>query len=441
MRSFFALSLFYFVFTISTINAQSYVGHAVDNYSGIHSLVSNPANIVASPFKADINLVSASIFGGSDYFGINVSDILNSGGGFDFEEDTDRFPSNANNFFFNADVVGPSFMFNLNKKSSIGIITRGRGFLNLNNINGELYETVINDFDTENDFDFDSQNLSGTIHVWGEIGLTYGRILMEKQHYLLKAGVTLKYLLGAGSIFVNSPGLQGRYDATNENLTTQGFLNYGTTSNFETDDIDFKNLTAGYGMDLGITYQWHPKRDNDTIRYHQDPYKLKIGLSVTDIGSIDYDDAELTSYDLNASINTANAEEDVQEFLDNNYNNTTTGENSKINLPTAAHLLLDYRIAKKWLVSAQASFGLTKKDDNLSNKIINTVTVAPRLETKWFSFYAPFSLRQYGDIAFGGGLRLGPLTLGSGSVFSNLISDSSKTTDVFVGLKIPFYRK
>ena len=45
------------------------------------------------------------------------------------------------------------------------------------------------------------------------------------------------------------------------------------------------------------------------------------------------------------------------------------------------------------------------------------------------------------DISFGGGFRLGPLSVGSGSIFSNLLSDSSKTTDVFVGLKIPLYRK
>ena len=84
---------------------------------------------------------------------------------------------------------------------------------------------------------------------------------------------------------------------------------------------------------------------------------------------------------------------------------------------------------------------MVKKDKEFANSIINTITIAPRLETKWFSFYTPLSFRQYGDFAFGGGFRLGPLTVGSGSIFSNLLSDSSKTTDIFLGLKVPIYRK
>jgi len=44
-------------------------------------------------------------------------------------------------------------------------------------------------------------------------------------------------------------------------------------------------------------------------------------------------------------------------------------------------------------------------------------------------------------LSWGAGLRFGPLMLGSGSVLTNLLSDTSKTTDVFVGLKVPIYRK
>lgn len=166
--------------------AQSYVGHSIDNYSGIHGVSYNPSSIVGTNLRADINLFSVSIFGGSDYFGIDASDIISSDVGFDFEEDSEKFPSNGNNFFVNADFIGPSFMFNLSKKSSIGIITRVRATLNINDINGELYEALSDDFESDDDIDFDSQNLSGTAHAWAEIGLAYGRILMDKPNHLLK---------------------------------------------------------------------------------------------------------------------------------------------------------------------------------------------------------------------------------------------------------------
>ncbi len=423
------------------VYAQSYVGHAIDNYSGIQGVTYNPSSIVGSNLRTDINLFSVSVFGGSDYFGINVSDIISSDGGFDFEDDTEKFPSNENNFFFNADVVGPSFMFNLNNRSSIGIISRARANFNINNINGELYETIADDFDSDDDFDFDSQNLNGTVHAWAEIGLAYGRILIDKPNHILKGGATLKYLQGGGAVFMDSPGMQGQYTAATEMLTTQGELNYGTSRDFEDGDIDFSDLTAGFGLDVGFTYQWHPNRENDTIPSYKDPYKLKIGVSVTDIGSISYDDAIVTAYDLNATVDTSSFDENIEDFLEDNYTGVETKKATKVKLPTALHVLIDYRLAKKWFVSAQADLSMVKDGTELSNSVINTVTVAPRLETKWFSFYAPLSFRQYGDISFGGGFRFGSLTIGSGSVFTNLLSDSSKTTDVYVGLKIPFYRK
>lgn len=440
MKHFRLLTTFLFLLTLNLSFSQSYVGHAIDNYSGVHGVIYNPSSVVGSNSRADINLISASIFGGSDYFGINISDIINSDGGFDFDQDTEKFPTNENNFFFNADVLGPSFMFNLSKKSSIGLISRVRANLNINNISGELYETIADDFDTDEDFDFDLQNLSGTIHAWAEIGLAYGRILVDKPNHLLKGGATLKYLQGAGSVFLNSPGMQGQFTASTETLTTQGELIYGSSEDFDNDDIDFSNLTAGFGLDVGFTYQWHPNRENDTIPSYKDPYKLKVGVSVTDIGSIDYKDATITTYDLNNSVSTSDFDEDTEDFLDENYPSTETKGSAKIKLPTALHVLIDYRLTKKWFVSAQADISMVKDGSELSNSVLNTVTVAPRLETKWFSFYAPLSFREYGDVSFGGGFRFGPLTVGSGSVFTNLLSDSSKTTDVYVGLKIPFFR-
>jgi len=434
------LTLNVFLLTFIASFSQSYVGHSIDNYSGIQGAVYNPSSIVGSNVRADINLFSASVFGGSDYFGINVGDIIKSDGGFDFEEDAEKSPSDANNFFFNADVIGPSFMFNLSKRSSIGVVSRIRANLNINNINGELYEAIVDDFDTDENFNFDSEDLNGTIHAWAEIGLAYGRILMDKPNHVLKAGATLKYLQGAGSVFMSSPGLGGQYTASSETLTTEGELNYGSSRDFEDNEIDFEELTSGFGLDVGFTYQWHPNRDNDTLPSYKDPYKLKVGVSVTDIGSINYSDAEFSTYNLDATVSTSNFEEDTEDFLEDNYVGIETDKATKVKLPTALHLLIDYRISKKFYVSAQADLSLVKDGADFSNAVLNTVLVAPRLETKWFSFYAPLSFRQYGEVSFGGGLRLGPLTVGSGSVITNLLSDNSKTTDVYVGLKIPLYR-
>jgi len=425
--------------------AQSYFGYTFDNYSGIHGVIINPANIVDSPFKADINLVSGSFFGGSDYLSINIQDILKAEEGFSFDENVKKFPKDDNNFFLNADILGPSFMFNINKKSSIGFTSRARTVLNINNISGELYESLADGFDETNDFNLNIKDFNGTIHAWAEVGLTYGRILVKNEQYLLKGGITLKYLQGAGAAFFSAPFISGQYDASANSLSTMGNLNYGLSQEeFEAEDFDFKNLTAGLGADIGFAYQWQNKssnQGNEPELTNFSMYKLKLGLSVTDIGSVNYKESKSTKYDLNQNVDVDSFDEDdTEQVLEDLYDGVTTYGSTKIKLPTAFNLLIDYQIKSVLYISLASSISLVNNKTAIANSVINNITVAPRLETKWFSIYSPISFRQYGDFAWGAGVRFGPITIGSGSILTNLLSDT-KSADIYFGLKMPIYRK
>ncbi|WP_054851609.1 DUF5723 family protein [Olleya sp. ITB9] len=417
--------------------SQSYVGHSIDNYSGIIGVIDNPSNIVDSRFKTDINLMSASTFIGSDYYAIDFGELF--GEDVDIDNTAQISASEKNNFFSNADIIGPSFMFNINANNSIGVITRLRGFANINNINGSLFESLNESFDETNDFDFDSSNLVSTTHAWAELGISYGRILYDDYDHFLKGGITLKLLQGAGVSFFNSPGFSGNYDASAQTITTAGSINYGSRNDiYEDDPIDFDDLKTGFGADLGFTYEW--RRNNTTDGKGHNKYLLKVGLAVTDIGSITYDDVTQYNYDLNNQTESTINYNDTEEFLNENYSFTEITKEIKVNLPTALRLSADYHIDRSIYLSLQGAFSLIKNNTQFTNKINNAVTISPRIETKWFSFYTPVSFRQYDDTAWGAGFRLGPLTLGSSSILSNIISDNSKSTDLYVGLKIPIYQ-
>lgn len=421
--------------------AQSYIGHTTDNYSGIHGVLVNPASVVDSRFRTDINLFSVSTFAGSDYFALDLDAALESEDGFNFDETLKRSPKDDNQFFLNVDVLGPSFMFNLNPKSSIALSSRVRAFLNYNNINGMLYQSIENGFQEDQDYDFSMNDFSGTIHVWSELGLTYGRILVNNESNMLKGGVTLKYLQGAGSNFLHAPSASGMYSADAQILTTTGSLSYGYTPGFDSEDVDFSNLTSGFGGDIGLMYEYRPNRGRDFIAAQRN-YKLKLGVSVTDIGSISYSDSRVTDQDLNGQVDSGQFnDENFRTILEEEYPGTERIIEAKISLPTALHAVADYSFNNTFYLNLQGSMSLVSADAEQANRIINTVVATPRLESKWFSFYLPVSLRQYDGLAMGAGLRFGPLSVGSGSVISNYINDSSKTTDVFVGLKIPVYRK
>ncbi|WP_290696770.1 DUF5723 family protein [Lacinutrix sp.] len=431
-----AKNLSIFLLSIS-LYSQSYTGLATDNFSGIHGLLSNPANVVDSRMRTDVNIASASAFLGSDYFGLSLKDIFRDD--IDFDQVT-RFPKDKNNFFTTIDIMGPSFMFNLNKTNSIGLITRVRGINNINNLNGNLFESIEEGFDEDQDYTFNSEDLTSTAHIWAEVGITYGRVLYNEADHFLKAGITLKLLQGGGANFINSPGLSGSYDASAQTLATTGSLNYGASEAFDSNDSsDFNNLSTGFGADIGFIYEW--RKGNTSSAQADNKYLLKLGLSITDIGSINYKNSTFSNYDLNNTVSSTTNFNDTDDFLDDNYSFTETRTTAKIKLPTAINLSADYHLNNKIYVSLLSSFSLIKSNTELSNKINNSVTIAPRLETKWFSFYSPISFRQYDDFAWGAGIRFGPLTVGSGSILTNLISDTSKTADVFFGLKVPIYQK
>lgn len=440
-------------------NAQSYTGFLTDNYSGVNSVIANPANITGTPVKTDVNIMGLSVFGGNDYYGVNILDAIKSD--YDFDLSANKYPSANNNIGFNLDILGPSFMFNIDNKSSLAVFTRGRSILNVNEINGKTID-AINENDSDdyyiNEGDF---NIIG--HGWAEVGVTYARELFNKDDHYLKGGLTLKYLQGAGSAYLSGKNLIVDYDAdgtllpdgdTTGSITSSGQITYGRFDEFDNEDYDFKlpKKSNGLGADLGFVYEWRPDYASYTtttangssyVSKHENKYKLKLGLSITDIGKIKYKEGLQEVFDVtgvNVSEDAINNEEDINGILNNIYSLTSSKTGYKINLPTALHFTADWYFNKGFYVNLNTDLSLTSKKKTNVNHISNVVSLTPRFESKWFSFYLPVSAVQYNGFQVGAGLRAGPLYIGSGSVLSVLTSNNSKGADIYAGLKIPIYQ-
>ena len=450
------------VMSVTLADAQSYIGFLTDNYSGVHGVISNPANITDSRFKTDINLAGASAFVSNDYYSLNVSDAI-SDDDYDFDTDARANPSNSNNGSFNIDVLGPSFMFNLNKKSSIAVFSRARAFANVVDVNGELVDEL--DADITQDFIVDEGDLKLFAQTWAEVGITYARVLMNEKQHFLKGGLSLKYLQGLGSAYGQATNLNIAYDAdgtvintpggafTTGSLDSRGQIGYGRFAEFDDDDYDYELPSAvGIGADLGVVYEWRPdhaeytKTNAEGERYtlkHRNKYKLKLGLSITDIGGIDYKDSEEELFDVtNDGVSEEDIEnaDDIDEILNSLYTRTQSNDGYKTKLPTALHINADWSFNKNLYVNLNTDLSLVAKDKENASAINNVVSVTPRFESRWFSFYVPLSVVQYNGFQAGAGLRLGPLYLGSGSVITALTGDDTKGADVYAGLKIPVYQ-
>ncbi|WP_136667010.1 DUF5723 family protein [Flavobacterium sp. H122] len=423
--------------------AQSYIGYYHDNYAGVQSVLFNPASIVDSRFKADINLFSVSVTGTNDYYGINATDLLK--GSYNIETDAETFPSDSNSFIVNADVMGPSFMINIKPKHSIALFTRARMTGNIHNINGDAFNQFADNFNSNQDLDFSTGNFTINSNSWAELGLSYATVLVDKGSHFLKGGLTLKYLQGISNTYTQGSNINVIYNYNGVNpalnpITTSGSLTYGGDQDFieNFNDIKFDSDKAGIGGDLGFTYEYRPNFNNAT----QNKYLLRVGLSITDIGSINYKNTDQKVYNLNGIVSEADYENagSIGEFLDNNYAVTETKANVKAVLPTAVHLNLDWNFYKKFYLNANGDLNVNDKTSLNKSAIANTVTLTPRYESKWFGAYLPLNYMDYRGFQAGAGFRLGPLFVGSGSVITNLISDESKGFDIHAGLRIPLYK-
>ncbi|SFD02450.1 DUF5723 family protein [Algibacter pectinivorans] len=450
--------LLVFIMGTFIMDAQSYLGFLTDNYSGVHSLISNPANITDSRFKTDINLGGASVFGGNNYYGINVWNASRNGYSFDMEA---KINSNGtNSALVNADILGPSFMFNLSKNSSVAVFTRARAFVNANDFDDASIAAI--DDDSTRDFILNEAQLNVLGHSWGEVGITYARTLINKNKHFLKGGVSLKYLQGFGSAFVTGTDIYVDYDAdgtaffggeTTGSITTSGDLTYARSAEFDNDDYDIKlpDHANGVGVDVGFVYELRPSyKDYKTKDYspynfkHKNKYKLKVGVSITDIGFVDYKDAVNETFDVNfEDLNQDDYEdtaEDLGSFLNSYYIRTNTETGYKIDLPTALHLNVDWSLSNTIYLNLNTDYSLISKNRITANRVSNLVSFTPRYESKWFSFYVPFTVIENKEFRVGYGFRAGPVYAGSGSILSAFGSDNNRQADVYAGVKVPVYQ-
>lgn len=441
---------------ITSVFGQSYVGFHSDNYKGVHGVIFNPASIVDSRLRTDINLVSASALVTNDFLGIDFFDLYKDN--FDPLEFGTLFPKEQNSLVVNADVLGPAFMFSIAPKHALAFSVRARGIANVNNINGTFVDEAIDDFDTTNDFTVNEGDINGLGHFWAEAGITYSTFLLDNNTSVLKMGITAKMYAGGGVELVDGSNISLSFDedgGANQlgQVTTTGEITRVSNSRVYDDEItgefNFSNSPKAFGGDIGFIYEFRPEYDkyivkdkdqNSIPRKDMNKYLFKVGLSVTDIAtSLSYENSEIEQYNFNNTVDASVFTDFDEDEIRRRYAPVLSRDTYEVNLPTAAHFNIDYNLYKKVYVNLNTDLSLTSRDKAESSSIANTVSFTPRVETKWISFYMPVGYRQFGGAHWGAGFRLGPLMLGSGTVLSNLISDKARTADVYAGLKIPVY--
>jgi outer membrane protein OmpA-like peptidoglycan-associated protein len=253
------------------------------------------------------------------------------------------------------------------------------------------------------------------------------------------------------------------YNFTNADTisTLRGDLRYEYSDNFTKDELDnFKykfvaNPTVG--LDFGFEYEWRPKyakyqyeMDGKSGLWRRDKnkYKLKLGFAITDIGSIRYQKAASSINNrITANINNlpVSSFENVNDAktLDSTFNSlftTSTDGNPRfrMGLPTMLSLQVDYNIWKGFYLNFSPFISLSSRlNGKTKTHMWNNYALTLRYESKWFGIYLPASYNALTGYNSGFSLRVGPLVVGSGTIFSSLSRDAISEADVHMAIKLP----
>lgn len=456
-------------------HGQGMLGIQQSNYSGVTSLGLQPANVVDSRFKVDLNIFGFNGMMYNNFLSVSSKDfnrLLNSTeadstftNGFWENNVAKRFNGKPKSVFLNMEAYLPSVMISMSDKDAIAFTWKNRTFVNLDGLEDSLARLSVLDFDLEDLWieNITNEYLSLQMMSWVEYGATYGRILMDKDEHFLKAAGTVKLLQGLFAAYMQAEDLQ--YEFLNEDTVSifQSDFFYGHSQGFDPFNPaePFRNYRfdgrPGLGLDLGVVYEWRPDwkeykyemdgRDN-LWRKDKNKYKLRAGLSITDLGWIRYNKGA-ESGDFKADVGLWNfrniSATEMQDINDTIFSKFTRLPNDKdyfrMALPAAISTQIDYHIWNDFYVNFTGFWAIHRRKD--ANKVhhFTNYSLTPSYDFKWFGFALPLSYSLYTTFRAGMAMRLGPVFIGTSDIRSITGGKNLFGTDFFLAFKVPIHHR
>lgn len=442
---------------------QSYPGFVSGNYAGAAGIIHQPASIAENAYPWDVVLVGVNIFADNNYGKVirNRAFMNFQFSGIESELIRDKETKYG---VVNIEITGPSFMLRLKDSRAVGFVSRVRTFANADGLTGDLANAIADGFNNSSTFDqsFANQQYYLKLNSWQEYGITYAQTIRQTPYTKIKAGVTAKLLIGNGA--ANVDFITGSFQNIGDKLLLlpEFALKYGYSQemgNIVDGGFSFFGGKKGFGMDLGITYEYFetsrgptPSSNKIIGNYNKvtntvPKYKYKVGLALLDIGRLNYaygassgkasvvlDGTDIV--DLNLLQGTYDDPNALNNALTNMVNLSEVSGKYSMGLPTAMQANFDYRIRDKVYVNTNAYVNITfLKWADYSTHDLSNVTVTPRWENNWLGFYAPFYVNTKKQFNMGLGTRIGPLIVGVHDFLPFLVRKESTSIGAYLMLK------
>lgn len=458
--------LFFLLIMASRVGfSQEMLGVTLGNYSGVNSILVNPAMIGNTKYYLDINLVSADIFFHNNFAYIPASDaniyniIVNS-------SDLPTYgPNNDINFDYydnnnlkygtvSAKNLGPSAMIQLGEHA-FALSTAAQYFTSASRIPYEMPLFGYYGMDTAflqniNYLDYD---IDASTAAWFDIGLSYAYTAYEYLDKKVTIGITAKYIWSYAGMYAESSNAD--YIVLNDSTINIKNLNASAGYALPIDYADSDQLLNdpffkghGFGFDLGVVYV--KKKSIETSRWDKlcgqefDDYVFRIGASILDLGQITYkSNAELRNYEnvqrywVNYDTMSFTNVDELFEDLDNVFQtNSYQGNKIKIGLPTAVSLQADYNLYKNFYAAGYWIHPIRFNRHTMRRP--PQVAIVPRYESKYFEVNLPISVYEYKYPRVGLSARFWFFTIGTERLGTWLGISNLDGLDIYASIKFGF---
>ena len=486
--------------------SQNYLGVSSSNYAGTMGMDIQPASFVDGRFRFDLNLFSLN-FNAYQNFGAFDASVLPKWwkGSFEDQDAIDSWSEDADpslepGYFGGYSFLPKSYdknstgvlgfntnlqldllnvMFHINPKIAIGFGAKIRSITNIDNIDPKLAYLAEQELEDEAFWNTQiNEELINVNHMtWAEYGFNYSQIIKEEGEHFLKAGANLKYLAGYAAAYMFSNNF--RYDLYNDDTTQflSGDFGYGYSESIgelADENIDQSGMfgtpkpsARGFGLDLGVVYEWRPeykdyKYDMDgemnLWARDQNKYKVRVGLSLTDLGGMSFKKGGLSRdfsvqtsnlFDLN-TFETADDLVGVDGIIDSLIGQSTAAGNTEwtagekdvessffMRTPSAFSFQVDYHIWKSFYVNATGIFNIISRNRDAKVRVPNQFSVTPSFDFAWLGVHLPISMNSYSGFKAGVATRLGPLTMGVTDFRALFAAGNVRGVEFFAGVHVP----
>jgi hypothetical protein len=478
--------------TLFQAKTQTFIGLQHSNLGGIHQTGLNPANIANSRHRMYFNGVTAGLGFDNDYLKLSLPFPLlnlvtgnvpnpykNSTGGIDFNESwlNEDVNGKSKNMNLYLQTRTPGFMISLPRDFAIGLQYKNTISIQVNDVAEPLARLARYGIDSSsgtisysgpNQFQigetFGDNAFTVNMNAYGEIGLTIAKVIIKKDNFMLKAGVTPKMLMGYGSVYIKNRGVLIKAAGTDTIQFGETDIEYGYTDLSHLQDLESINVGAiknkilgnGFGYDVGVAFEYSPKALKGATN-KKNNYLFRGGISLLDAGRIKYKQNMTTTNIRNTtgdkifvlssefsdawSVNTDRGLEYTDSAMRTIFDINSADISTISKLPTTLNIQFDYNIAKMFYVGANLSQDLRGKKA-IGTRRQSYLVVIPRLESRFVELSFPTGfMNDYKKVRVGMFLRLGPVFIGSDNLIGQLKTNNISGTDLYFGLSFGILKK